>query len=108
EAARDELEAARLTDGPYWLQGTPFKGTVATGVYTGSYGVWRLGANIVQTPGRPREHYELALRWAEARSRAGVSARPADPLPGGTKWIDGRRIASGTVGGTATIALALF
>ncbi len=58
-AMRDELEAAQLTGERYWREGSPFSD-------------WMLGARMVQTPGRPREQYELALRWGEARIRAGI------------------------------------
>jgi hypothetical protein len=61
-AARDELEAGRLAGNRYWLQsgGGPFT-------------TWRIGNRLVQALGRPREQYELALRWAQAKSRAGVA-----------------------------------
>jgi len=112
EAARDELEAAKLTDGPYWLEGSSFKSVIATGMYAGAYGDWRLGANIFQTLGRPPEHYELALRWGEARSRAGVGETGGARFGGGqsnTKiWVNGRRVADVHVGRTSMIALAHF
>ncbi len=64
-AARDELEAGRLAGIRYWLQG-------AGGPFT----TWKIGDRLVYAPGRSREQYELALRWAEARSRAGVTGTP--------------------------------
>lgn len=68
EAIRDELEAARLLGDWYWFERYSPDG-------------WTFGASIiVQTPGRPREEYELALRWVEANKRAGVSDDPTRPL----------------------------
>ncbi len=58
-AIQDEFEAARLAGERYWLGGTTFPD-------------WQVGARSVQTPGRPQEQYERALRWVEARTRAGV------------------------------------
>jgi WD40 repeat protein len=60
EAARDQLEAARLAGERYWLRASPIYG-------------YELGARLALPPGRPREQYELAQRWTEARIRAGVS-----------------------------------
>lgn len=56
-AIRDELEAGRLAGNRYWLR----------------HSDWTLGGRLVQAPGHPREHYELALRWTEARIRAGIN-----------------------------------
>ncbi len=58
-AIQDELEAARLAGERYWVKGS-------------SFADWQVGARSVQVPGRPREQYERALRWVEARTRAGV------------------------------------
>ena len=63
-AARDELEAARLRGDRYWRDGDPFTHPDSN--------LWTIGNHLVEAPGRPREQYELALRWAEAKSRAGV------------------------------------
>ncbi len=62
-AVRDQLEAARMAGGRYWHYGSRHE-------------YWELGAKLVETPGRPLEQYELALRWAEATSRAGVDEGP--------------------------------
>jgi hypothetical protein len=78
-AARDELEAARLRGDRYWRDGNRYADD------------WRIGNRLVYAPGRPREQYELALRWAEAKSRAGV----IDPgLPGQAGQEPSRQIIS--------------
>jgi hypothetical protein len=59
-AIRDELEAARLAGERYWLGGSQING-------------YDLAFRAVQAPDRPREQYERARHWAEARTRAGVS-----------------------------------
>ncbi len=71
-AARDELEAARLRGDRYWRDGDPFTHP--------DRDLWTIGNHLVEVPGRPREQYELALRWAEAKSRAGV-INPKRPGP---------------------------
>jgi serine/threonine protein kinase/tetratricopeptide (TPR) repeat protein len=57
-AIQDDLEAARLAGERYWLGGASSD--------------WQVGARSVQAPGHPQEQYERALRWVEARTRAGV------------------------------------
>ncbi len=68
-AVRDELEAARLAGEGYWHLGLSSAG-------------WQLGGRIVQTPSRPPEQYEIALRWADAKSRAGIGDHFSGPMPG--------------------------
>jgi hypothetical protein len=64
QAMRDDLEGARLTSECYWLQGRHLD--------------WEVGLNIVDAPGRPQEEYQLALRWAQARCRAGATGNVLD------------------------------
>jgi hypothetical protein len=66
-AARDELEAARLRGDRYWRDCIP----------SPPDDLGNIGYRLVYAAGRPREQYELALRWAEAKSRAGVVDPPA-------------------------------
>jgi hypothetical protein len=89
QAILDELEAARLAGDRYWRYGPAG---------------WMLGARIVQIPGRPHEQYELALRWAEARNRAGVSE-----VGGGGLLLPSSRVAvSSMMGRTSMIGLAQY
>jgi hypothetical protein len=63
-AIQDDFEAARLAGERYWLGGTPFSD-------------WQVGARSVQAPDHPQEQYERALRWVEARTRAGIEDKAA-------------------------------
>ncbi len=68
-AIRDELEAARLAGENYWVGGS------------GLSPDWKVAFNSVQVPGRPPKQYERALRWVEARTRAGVAdQQPMDSI----------------------------
>jgi hypothetical protein len=58
-AIQDDLEAAQLAGERYWLGDLPRLDL-------------QLAARSVQSPGHPREQYERALRWVEARTRAEV------------------------------------
>jgi hypothetical protein len=66
-AIQDELEAARLAGERYWLGGS-------------SITDWQVAALSVQAPGAPRQQYERALRWVEARTGAGVADEGVVPL----------------------------
>jgi serine/threonine protein kinase/WD40 repeat protein len=63
QAIQDELEAARLAGERYWRGGS-------------SLTDWLVAYRSVQTPGHPREQYERALRWMEARTRAEMNDQP--------------------------------
>jgi serine/threonine protein kinase/WD40 repeat protein len=63
-AVRDQLDAARLRGDRYWRYDNSF---------TDPFTYLVPGTRLVQSPGLPREQYELALRWAEARNRAGAA-----------------------------------
>jgi hypothetical protein len=58
-AIRDELEAARLAGDRYWLGGSRITG-------------YDVAFRVVQTPDQPREQYESALKWVNARIQADV------------------------------------
>jgi serine/threonine protein kinase len=63
-AIRDDLEAARLAGDWYWLTGSSIPG-------------YELAFRALQRSDRPREEYELANRWVNARAKAGVDG-PTD------------------------------
>jgi WD40 repeat protein len=66
-AIQDDLDAARLAGQRYWH-----------GAYPGL--PWQVAAHSVQFPGQPREQYQRALEWVEARTQAKVSDEPSNSI----------------------------
>jgi serine/threonine protein kinase len=85
QAIRDELEATRLAGERYWLRELPPDW-------------WQRGAQLVKAPDRPREHYELVLRWAEAALREGVGGEPV--------WDE--KLQTNVLGGTVIVGFAQY